>query len=167
MKKVILALKKDRHVYLFVVLGLIMILFPAQVGGAAPYILGIGSLVYGILSVIICLRYPDSVLSLGSGVVWIVIGTVLLFQRGESIAILGVIWAMASLYEVAREIDDYRETKKISALSILSILASIVLAVILMVDPFHHFNTHVRILGLQIISAAFVRRKKKAASEKR
>ena len=31
----------------------------------------------------------------------------------------------------------------------------------LITDPFSHFNSHVRILGLEIIAAAFVRRKNK------
>lgn len=160
MKKLILGIREDRHVYLFAAVGIIMILFPAQVGRAAPYLIGIAALLYGILSIITILKYPDSPLSLGGGVIRIAAGAVLLFQKEDSIAILGVIWAMISLYEVAQEIDEYRETGKISVISIISIIATIALAVMLITDPFEHFNTHVRILGLEMIAAVFVRGKR-------
>lgn len=161
MKKLIVGLEKDSHVYVFAVLGLIMIIFPAYVGKAVPYMLGIGMLVFGALKVMRCLRYQDSSVSLGGGVIRIVTGVILLLQKAESIGIIGVIWAMFSLLEVAHEIDEYRETKKIGIVSLISIPATILLAAMLMMDPFAHFNSHVRILGLEIISAALVRRKKK------
>ena len=87
MKKWILSLEKDSHVYVFVVMGLIMAAFPGYVGQAVPYLLGAGALFFGILHV-----------------------------------------------------------------------------AMLMMDPFAHFNTHVRILGLEIIAAALVRRKNKRES---
>ena len=161
MKKWIMGLEEDWHVYIFVVLGLIMIAFPAMVGQAAPYLLGAGAVVYGALNVIISLRHPESTVSLGGGVVRIAVGVILLLQKAESIGILGVIWAMLSLFEVAHEIDEYRETGKIGIVSLISIPAAIFLAALLMTDPFAHFNTHVRILGLEIIAAAFVRRRRK------
>ena len=161
MKKMILGLQKDGYVYVFVVLGIIMIIFPVYVGRAAPYLIGTGALVFGILNVVISLRYKDSSVSLGGGIVQIVAGVILLLQKAESIGILGVIWAMLSLIDVAHEIDEYRETKKISIVSAISIPAAIVLAAMLMMDPFAHFNTHVRILGLEIIAAALVRRSRK------
>ena len=161
MKKLIVGLEKDSHVYVFVALGLIMIIFPASVGKAVPYMLGIGALVFGALKVMISLRYQDSSVSLGGGVIQIVAGVILLLQKAESIGIIGVIWAMFSLLEVAHEIDEYRETKMIGIVSLISIPATILLAAMLMMDPFAHFNSHVRILGLEIVSAALVRRKKK------
>jgi hypothetical protein len=39
-------------------------------------------------------------------------------------------------------------------------IISVVLAAMLMMDPFEHFNMHVRVLGLEIISTVFIRRKK-------
>ena len=162
MKKLILGLEEDSHVYVFVVMGLVMIFFPDFVGRAVPYMLGTGALVFGILYVILSLWYKDRSVSLGGGVIRIVAGIILLIQKAESIGLIGVIWAMLSLMETAHEIDEYRETGKISIVSIISIPAAIVLAVMLMTDPFAHFNTHVRILGLEIIAAALVRRKKKS-----
>ena len=161
MKSFIISLKEDRHVYIFVILGIILIAFPDAVGHAAPYLLGIGALAYGAVSILINLKTPDSSASLGGGVVFCVAGVVVLTMKGDSIGVLGVIWAMITLYEVAMEIDESRKTKKISPLSLISIIISIFLAVLLISDPFAHFITHVRILGIEMIAAAFVRRKRR------
>ena len=59
MKSFIIGLKENRLVYIFVVLGIILILFPDYIGRAAPYLLGAGSLIYGAVSIIITLKYPE------------------------------------------------------------------------------------------------------------
>ena len=154
MKKLIMGLKDNRQVYVFIVIGLILIIFPNAMGIAAPYVLGGLMLIYGILNTVISIKYPESAVSLGDGVISIVIGGILLIQNQNSISILGIVWAMISLYEAAKEIDECRTGKKINLGSIIGIIGtviSIVLAVILMVNPFMHFYTHVRILGLEII----------------
>ena len=124
MSELILHLKKDRQIYAFVVLGLILIVFPAQTAGA-----------------------------------------VILIMKENSISVLGIIWAMLSLQKVAEEIDECHKTKTASPVNVISIIISIVLAAMLMIDPFKHFNTHIRILGLEILISAFIRRKR-GVSEK-
>ncbi len=64
---------------------------------------------------------------------------------------------MQSLQEVSEEIDDFRKTRKVSLLAAASTVLSLMLAAMLMMDPFEHFNTHVRILGLEMIASAFIR----------
>ena len=173
MKKIIMALEDNRQIFAFVILGLILILFPNAMGIAAPYILGGALLLYGIINIVISVKYPESSVSLGDSVISIVTGGVLLVLGGNSVSILGVIWAMISLLEAAKEIDEFRETKKISPVGIIAVVISIVLSVMLMANPFLHFYTHVRILGLEIIANVFVKaknirksRKDGAASEK-
>lgn len=166
MKKLILGLEHNRQVYAFVVLGLILIIFPNEMGTVAPYALGIVLLLYGCLNIFLSLKYPASSVSLGDGIIRLVIGAVLLFLKGDSISIIGVVWAMISLYESAQEIDEFREAKKVRVISIISIVISIGLAVLLMVNPFAHFYTHVRILGLEIIASAFIKGKNVRESKK-
>ena len=163
MKKLILQLKKDRQAYAFAVLGLILILFPKQVAGAVPYILGLGLILYALLNIVISIKYPDAETRLGDGIVKGVIGAVILTLKAESIGILGVIWAVQSLDEVAEEIDECRRTKTVSVISVIGMLVSLALAVMLMTDPSEHFSFHVRILGLEMISSVFIRRRKKGA----
>ena len=159
MKELILNLKKDRLVYLFAVLGLILIIAPQDVERAAPYILGVGCLFYCIVELWICFRYPDSDIQLGECIIRGLIGIVLLFLKGDAISVIGVIWAMYTLHEVSEEINDYQKTGEINAINIVSILISLVLAALLLLDPFEHFGTHVRLLGCEIIVSVFVRRK--------
>ena len=130
--------------------------------GAVPYILGIISLLYAAVNIIISLKYSDAETRLGDAVVKAVAGGIILFMKADSISILGVIWAMLSLQEVSKEIDECRETKKVSLISVISMLFSLVLAAMLMMNPFEHFTTHVRILGLEILSSAFIRRRRGA-----
>ena len=166
MKNLILGLENNRQVYVFVILGIILIIFPNQVGNIAPYLIGIGLLLYGGVNIVISIKYPDSSVSLGNAVISCVTGVVLLVLKGNSIAIIGVVWAVISLYEAAREIDEYywRE-KKVRVIGIVSVIVSIGLAVILITNPFAHFNMHVRILGIEMIAYAILRggieRKKK------
>ena len=160
MKKIILNLQKDRVVFLFVIIGAVLIAFPENVAGAIPYIIGIGSLIYAVINIIVSCKYPKSDAKLGDGIIKAVTGTVILFLKSYAISILGVIWAVQSLHEVAEEIDEYRETKTFNIISCISMILSIILAVMLMMDPFEHFDTHVRILGLEIISSAFIRRRR-------
>ena len=146
-----MGLENNYLLYAFVIIGLILIIFPNEMGIAAPYILGGVLLLYGILNIIVSVKYRKSFVSQGKIVISIVTGGVLLFQRGDSVSILGVVWAMISLYEAAKEIDEYRHEKKVSLISLIWIIISIGLAVLLMINPFAHFYTHVRILGIEII----------------
>ena len=100
MKSLILHLKENWQVFVFAVIGLLLVLFPAHVAGAAPYIIGVCSLLYAAVNIII---------SLVSGI---------------------------------------------------SIIVSMILAALLMMDPFAHFTMHIKILGLEMISSAFIRRRK-------
>ena len=125
-----------------------------------PYIIGIGSLIYAVINIVVSIKYPESDAKLGDGIIRAVTGAVVLFMKADSIAILGVIWAVQSLHDVAEEIEEYRESKAFSIISCISMIISIILAVMLMIDPFEHFETHVRILGLEIISSVFIRRRR-------
>ena len=87
-----------------------------------------------------------------------VIGIIALFLKADSISVLGVIWGMLSLKEAAEEIDEFRKTKKFSLISGIGTLISLVLAAMLMIDPFKHFVTHVRILGIEILLYVLIRK---------
>ena len=160
MKKIILNLQRDRLVFIFVIVGVVLIAFPEYIAGAVPYIIGIGLLIYAVTTIFVSLKYPDSDAKLGDGIIKAVTGAVVLFMKADSISILGVIWAVQTLHDVAEEIDEYRESKSFSIISCISMIISIILAVMLMMDPFEHFETHVRILGLEIIASVFIRRRR-------
>ena len=159
MKKIILNLEKEYLVYLFVLLGIALIIFPDQISAAIPYILGAGAAVYGIVTIIFNIRHPDSASNLGDGIIYTIIGILLFVMENHSITVIGIIWSMESLHKSAEEIDTARKTKHISPFNLISIIISIVLAGLLMADPFKHFSFHVRVLGLEVLVSAFIRRR--------
>lgn len=166
MKKIIFGLKRDQQVKAFAFIGLLLVLFPAHAAGIAPYLLGVSLILYAAINIFISLKYPDAQTHLGGAVVKGIIGIVILLMKGNSISVLGVIWGVTSLHEVAAEIDECYKTKHISKVSLISMIISVVLAAMLMMDPFKHFNMHVRILGLEIITTVFIRRKKELKEQK-
>ena len=166
MKKIISFLKKDYQVYLFALLGLILILFPEYISKAVPYLLGIGLLAYAAVSIFVTLKYPDSESRLGDGIVRAVIGIVILFMKADAISVIGIIWAVLSLHEAADEIDELYESNKIHWIKMLSIFITVLLSALLMIDPFAHFDTHVRLLGLEMIASAFATKRNERVSKK-
>ena len=68
-----------------------------------------------------------------------------------------MIWAVLVLVEVSEEINAMWRKKHYSVFHLVLALISVLLAVMLMVNPFEHFITHVRVLGLEVVSSCFAR----------
>lgn len=66
-------------------------------------------------------------------------------------------WAIFSLKEVSEKIDQMWAEKHIHIFCLLSSVVTVSLAIMLMMDPFEHFSTHVKVLGLMIISTTIVK----------
>ena len=163
MREMILELKRDRQVFAFAVLGLILVLFPEGVEAQLPYILGVVMLIYAAVNLVVCFRYPDSEVRMGKSLLMGALGVVVCLQKAESIGTLGIIWAILSLQDTAEELEDYRRTKIIRPINVIGIIVSVILAVLLLLAPFEHFSMHIRVLGLEMISAVFIRRRMDAA----
>jgi len=88
-----------------------------------------------------------------------VVGIILLLETDQAIAILGIVWAVFSLNDVAKEINDYYKTRKFRVIGAVSIVLTIVFSAILMLDPFEHFAFHIRILGLEMIAETLIKRR--------
>lgn len=158
MKKLIVGLEKDWVVFLFGVIGLLLILFPEPLTDAAPILLGAVLLLRGLAGAVILWRYPKEEIKPGKIVLYLVLGIAILHHTADSIGVIGAIWAMVSLNEVAEEINEAVENRRFSAFRMIMSVVSIVLAVMLLFDPFEHFATHVRVLGLEMLVSVFVRR---------
>ncbi|MCR5452180.1 MAG: DUF308 domain-containing protein [Lachnospiraceae bacterium] len=148
--------KEDRQAYVFVIIGIILILFPDVLTAFAPYIIGIALIVYSVINIITSIKAPDSDARLGDAIIKGILGLIILFQREKSISAIGIIWAMESFYEVADEIDKYRKNKKFHIISLLSMIISTILAATLIMDPFEHFTVHVIVLGIEMIVSVFI-----------
>ena len=159
MRSLISNLKKDKQVYVFVALGIVLILFTDRIAEYAPHIVGVALILYSVVNIIMELRFPESTLSLGDAVVRGVLGVILLLETSQAIAILSIVWAVLSLNDVAEEINDFYRKRKFRLVGEVSIVLTIIFSAMLMLDPFGHFVFHIRILGLEMIAETFIRRR--------
>jgi uncharacterized membrane protein HdeD (DUF308 family) len=157
MKQFIRNLEEEYLVIVFLIVGILLILFPAHSARIAPYLLG-GSLVLrGSSVVILSFHYKEKSKGPGGMVLYCATGLTFIILGNQAIGIIGVIWAVYSLMEVSEEIDEMWKEGHYSVLHLVLAVISIALAVMLMVDPFEHFATHIRILGLEIITSCLAR----------
>lgn len=158
-KLLINMLKKDKQIYIFIPLGIVFILFAGKVSVYAPYIVGAALIVYAVINIFMAIRYPESEVNLGDAVIRGVVGVILLLETEQAIAILGIVWAVISLNDAAKEINDYHRTKKFRIIGAVGIVFTIIISALLMLDPFEHFAFHVRILGIEMIAETLIRRR--------
>ena len=161
MKKLVIGLQNDWLAYLFGGMGILLIIFPETFTGATPYMLGIGLLVKAVIGIISVVKYKkETKAKAGNVVIDVVLGCAILFHNANAIGAIGAFWAMASLHEVAEEITEAFENRKFSLFRMIASAITVAFAAMLLFAPFEHFAFHVRILGLEILSSVFVRKRK-------
>ncbi len=148
--------KQDYQVLAFAIIGILLLLIPDTLIDVFPYLIGVALVIYGGINVFVSKIYPDSEVSLGEAIIKVILGIVILVQKEKSVSTIGVIWAISSLYEVAEKIEGIRKDRKVRIISVVGIVIATILAAVLLLDPFEHFNAHVRILGIEMIITSFL-----------
>lgn len=148
-------LEADQQIYIFAILGLICIIFHEELTEYMPVMIGLALFIVGLVGLSFHFIYNSPKISLGNSFVYIVGGLAVMLTHEESLGILGIIWALISLREVAEEIDKMYSEKHFSLFHTIMIIVSTTLAVLLLTDPFGKFAEHMVILGLEMISTAF------------
>lgn len=153
------AIRKDGWIScLYVVMGILLILFPVEFTAAIPYMLGLGLIARGLIRLAAVYKYRRTAsVKVGWIIIDIVLGCAILYHNADAIGAIGAIWAMISLYEAAEEITKSYENRSFSARGMFFTVTTVVLAIMLMFDPFQHFAFHVRILGMEMISSVLIR----------
>lgn len=157
MKKFIRNYENEYLVLVFLVLGILMVIFPEPLAKVFPWVLGIALLLNSFVSVIHLLKDKHDQKGPGKAILCCIIGLVILIRGNVATGIIGVIWAVYSLVEVSEEINEMWKERHYPVIRLIAALISIMLAVMLMVDPNEHFITHVRVLGLEILSSCCAR----------
>ena len=157
MKRFIRSLENDFISLVCLAVGILMTIFPVHFSIAFPWVLGGALVLRGAAVVILAMRYKDAEHGPGYVVLYCVMGATIMILGTDATGIIGVIWAVFTLVEVSTELDEMWREKQFSFVYLIPAIVSVVLAVGLMVDPFEHFVTHVRVLGLEIISSCFGR----------
>ena len=157
MKKFIRDLEKEYLVIAILVAGILLVAFPEQMSRAAPWVLGGLLTLQGIAVVVLCIIQKEKSAGPGRAVLFCVMGVTIMVLGGEATGIIGVIWAVYTLFEVSDIINEMWKEKHIPVIQLILAVISAILAVMLMVDPLKHFVTHVRILGMEIVFSCLVR----------
>ena len=152
MRDYILNLSNKNISIMILIVGILMVLFPENLSHVFIWALGGAMILRGILVMILCLYYKEGEHGPGKVLLYVVMGLMIMYLKAESINIIGVMWAIFSLKEVSEEIDQMWKEKHVHIFCLLSSVVTVSLAIMLMMDPFDHFSTHVKVLGLMIIS---------------
>lgn len=151
--------------------GICCLLIPELVEVILPYFLGGVMILAGVAGIVIIVREkqgPAGGNSIGTSLVMIVLGCVTMFLGSQSINFIGVIWGLLSLEEAAEKFDELvhrAKDKKPFVISLIVNIVVLVLAVLLLIDPFANFEHHLIILGLQLIIFPFNQRVRKHRKE--
>ncbi|SDY68051.1 hypothetical protein [Lachnobacterium bovis] len=170
MKKLLVFLNKNDQAYIFCLIGLICIVFAENVALFSPFLIGVIMTFYGGINLLIeiILNGKSFELRIGDNLIMIILGIILLVEVENTLAIMGILWAFISLKEIGEEIDEMLSERCFSKLRILVCVISTIFAIMLMVDPFHHFIFHIRVLGIEMILDVFmIKRHQRKLKEKR
>ena len=151
-------LEKGTPIYLFVLLGILCILFPDSIMTWVPRVGGFVLSIYAIYHFIEFRITRSKEIEIGKYVIFVVLGLVIIFMKENVYETLGVIWAMLSLLEAAEEINEFFWEKHALWYQVVLAVITIGLAVLLLFGPKEHFSMHIRILGAEIILNAFLQR---------
>lgn len=146
---------------LFAVIGLLCVIFPAQITVGLPYVLGGAMAVAGILygvSYFLNRKSPvDHSMELANGFVLLVIGVVCIIHGAESIGPMGTTWAIIGIRKASKSLSRaiqaiQAQTTFVSAF--VEFLIRLVFSIMLLLYPTEKFEGHIILLGLDLIAAS-------------
>ena len=147
----------DYNIYLliFVFIGILCLCFNHSLTSALPYIVGSAMFIYGPFHIVIG-RYERVHYDMGRCLLFMILGGMILLQGHEALGVMGTIWALISLTNIAEDFNDMYP-HHFRFLECLEIIVSTILALMLLWEPYHHFAFHVRVLGIEMIINALLR----------
>ena len=151
-------LNKDHVALIYALLAAILLAVPERVASVLPQIIGVVMLAYALINLLMVIFINTSETEIGDSVLSGAVGLVVFLQGESAIVTIGVIWAVLSLSETAEEMNGTFRDKSYNAANMAGYLVTIVLAVLLMFDPFEHFHMHIRILGAEMLFSVLMRR---------
>ena len=151
MKEFIRNLENKYLAAAILIIGILMVVFPIRLAAAFPWALGSALIVRAVVVIILFMKYREEKKGPGRVLLYLILGFTFLLNSTEATGIIGIIWAAYTLVEVANEIDEMWHEKRFSVLYLFMAAASIVLSVLLLLNPFEHFAVHIRVFGMEVI----------------
>lgn len=146
---------------LFAVIGLLCVVFPGQITAGLPYVLGGAMAAAGILYGISYFHnreaWIDRSPELANTLILLVVGILCMFHGADSIAPLGTTWAIIGLRKtsksLARMLRSHGKGMEFYT-SLAEFLVRLTFSVMLLFYPAEKFETHVLLLGLELIAVS-------------
>lgn len=144
---------------LFPLVGLVCLAGSEEVAYSLPYVLG-GLMVFsGFGSLFAATRDRDQErTTVGTAIVMVVLGAVSIANGASSLNFIGIMWGLLGLTKGAEELDVVLKKFKARepyALTFALAVFELVLAVLLIMNPFANIGHHVIVLGLELIAYPF------------
>lgn len=143
------------------IVGIGCLLFPAVAEEAVPYFLGVPMVLSGAGSIVAVARERSLEAgrnSVGTAIVMCVAGALIAVHGAKSTLFVGIVWGLMGLYKAAGEFDGIIESikrKEPFALSLALCVFQLVLAVLLVLNPFANIEHHLLLLGVELIVYPF------------
>lgn len=143
------------------VVGVGCLAFPDVAEEVLPYFLGVPMVLSGTGSIVAVARERDleaGRTSMGAAIVLVVLGLVTAVHGANSTTFIGIIWGLLGLVKAAGEFDGIIEDvrrKEPFALALALCVFELVLAVLLILNPFANIEHHLLLLGLELIVYPF------------
>lgn len=143
------------------VVGVGCLIFPSVAEEVLPYFLGIPMVLSGVGSIVTVARekrLDAGRSSVGTAIVMCVVGVLIAVHGTKSTLFIGIIWGLMGLYKAAGSFDeiiDAIKAKEPFALSLALCVFQLVLAVLLILNPFANIEHHLLLLGLELIVYPF------------
>lgn len=146
---------------LFTIIGLLCVIFPGQITAGLPYVLGGTMIAAGVIYSAAYFRDRDAWANrsseLANGLILLVVGVLCVFHGADSIVPLGITWAIIGLRKasksLSRMIQNYGNGI-VFYTSLAEFLLRLTFSAMLLFSPIEKFQTHVMILGLEIVAAS-------------
>lgn len=141
--------------------GVGCLIFPQVAEEVLPYFLGVPMALSGIGSIVAVVREKDveaGSKSVGSAIVLVVMGCVTMVHGAKSTMFIGIVWGLLGLYKAAGEFDEIIadiKDREPFVFSLAVCVFELVLAVLLILNPFANIEHHLILLGIELIIYPF------------
>ena len=153
---------KKAPIYLIPLAGLVLILFADHLTTLLPYVLGPVMILEGIMLGIPAIRSKEykviETKATAAAVVLCIVGILILYKHKDCLQLMGTVWGLYGLISGTHELNEafYRMSHRQKFwLPLIEAVITLILAVLLLADPFHSFVHHVQILGIELIVSVF------------
>lgn len=141
--------------------GVGCLIFPGYVEEALPLLLGLPMVLSAVSSIIAAARgrsQEEGRDTLGSTIVMLILGLVIIFHGANNTLFIGTIWGLLGLVKASHEFDGiFSDIKNHEpfAVSLVVCVFELVLAVLLILNPSANIEHHLLLLGIQLITYPF------------